>query len=91
MFVNELSINTCSPRRLKKDSFRGEHAGFQFLFTPRRQTEESWLRTDLGAGPGLQSRGRSAAFVPGTERLISMESVRAVVREKSGSAWTQGC
>lgn len=47
MFVNELSINTCSPWLLKKKKrlFWGEPAGFQFLFTPWRQTEECWLRT----------------------------------------------
>lgn len=88
MFVNELSINTCSPRLLKKDCFGGEPAGFQFLFTQWRQTEESWLRTrpqsGLRAGHGLQSRGGRPAFVPGGKQQILIES--AVCKQLLGTS-----
>lgn len=57
----------------------------------RGDRQESWLRTGLGAGQGLQSRDESTAFVRGGKWQILIESVPAVIRKKSGSVWKQGC
>lgn len=72
MFVNELSINTCSPWLLKK---KKDYFGVSLLVSNScshrgdRQKSVGW-GPSLGTGHGLQSRGGSSAFVLGGKRQI---------------------
>lgn len=61
MFVNELSINTCSPRLLKKDYFGGGWGRMWWFPIPVLcgDWEESWLSRGLGAGLASHVCGHS--------------------------------
>lgn len=79
MFVNELSINTCSPRLLKKSLSWGWMCGFPILVHAVETEKESWLRTQPQSWARFGVTWWEHSLCAGGERQILIESVLAVI------------
>lgn len=77
MFVNELSVNTCSPRLLQRDCFRGERA------VP--------IAVQAVGGTGRLGRGGGAGPRPLCAGRRRLPPEPGAVQGEAGSVWKQGC